>query len=185
MPKMPLWYDKMNIGMQLRPQNQGTKGHQHTVGRRIWSPILICPFLNPQTFWPSNLIRRISVISIRWYKYSVVSWKQTLSQAHRWNVIEAHIEGLMADVFLKYNPEWGRRRTVQIVRRAQGGGPGSHTYIQMPLRGQNSTTGQRFVTDYGLLPHPPLTFIKHILPPLSFFFFFFFIPPPQKSTTIW
>lgn len=45
MPKTSLWYDKMSTGMQLRPQNQGTKGHQHTVGRRIESPIMICLFV--------------------------------------------------------------------------------------------------------------------------------------------
>lgn len=51
---------------------------------------------------------------------SVVS--RTRTHARGWNVIEAHIEGLMADVFLKHNPVWGRRRTVRVVRKAQGRG---------------------------------------------------------------
>lgn len=75
-----------------------------------------------KTFCTSNLISRILVISILRHKHISISRKQTLSQAHGWNVIEAHIEGLMADVFLKYNPVWGRRHTVQVVRRAQGRG---------------------------------------------------------------
>lgn len=60
-----------------------------------------------------------------------------------------------------------RKRTYSTGRE-KSAGPGSHTYIQMSLSGHNSTTGQRFVTDHGLLPHPPLTFIK-TLTPLSVF----------------
>lgn len=43
-------------------------------------------------------------------------------QAHGWNVIEAHIEGVDGGRFSwKYNPEWGRGRTVQkVARRGRG-----------------------------------------------------------------
>lgn len=45
------------------------------------------------------------------------------SHTHTGEMSLRHIfEGLMADVFLKYNPVWGRRHTVQVVRRAQGRG---------------------------------------------------------------
>lgn len=67
-----------------------------------------------------------------------------------------------------------RKRTYSTGRE-KSAGPGSHTYIQMSLSGHNSTTGQRFVTDHGLLPHPPSTFIKNPTP-MSVFFFFFFLP---------
>lgn len=52
------------------------------------------------------------------------------------------------------------RKKTYSTGREKSAGPGSHTYIQMSLSGHNSTTGQRLVTDHGLLPHPPLTFIK-------------------------
>lgn len=109
-------------------------------------------------------------------QHVLVSRTQTFSQAHRWNVIEARIEGLMARRFPEVQPSM--RKKTYSTGREKSAGPGSHTYIQMSLSGHNSTTGQRFVTNHGLLPHPPLTFIKI---PLSFLFFFF----TQEITTIW
>lgn len=69
----------------------------------------------------------------------------------------------------------GREKRVKCgVGRVQG----NQTYIQMSLSGHNSTAGQRFVTDHGLLPHPLLTFIK-ISSPLSFF-----LTPEIKNSLI-
>lgn len=122
----------------------------------LWSVILKKKKKTKKTFCTSNLIGRVLVISIRQHKHVFISRKtNTLAQAHGWNVIEAHIEGLMADVFLKYNPVWGRRHTAQVVRRAQGRGV-TQSYIQMSLSGHSSTTGQRFVTDRGAPSTPTI-----------------------------
>lgn len=126
------------------------------------------------TFRTSNLI--ISVISIHWYKYSVISWKHTLSQAHRWNVIEAHIEGLMADIFLKYNPEWGRRRTVQVVRRAQGRGESRiHPDVSQWSQRRHGTE----ICHWSWVPSTPTIDIHKNFYPIVFLIFFLH---PKKTT---
>lgn len=88
----------------------------------------------------------------------------------------------MARRFPEVQP--GMRKKTYSTGREKSAGPGSHTYIQMSLSGHNSTTGQRFVTDHGLLPHPPLTFIKI---PLSFFYprnYNYLIHGSNKTKTI-
>lgn len=136
----------------------------------LWS------FILEKTFCTSNLI--ISVISIHWYKYSVISWKQALSQAHRWNVIEAHIEGLMADIFLKYNPEWGRRRTVQVVRRAQGRGESRiHPDVSQWLQQWRHGTE---ICHWSWVPSTPTIDIHKNFYPIVFLFFSFSFYTPEK-----
>lgn len=95
------------------------RGKENLVAHHL---ICLLKFYPQKHFAPPVWSVAILVISIHQHEHTFIIWKQTLTQARRWNVIEAHIEGLMADVFLKYNPVWGRRHTVQVVRRAQGRG---------------------------------------------------------------
>lgn len=115
----------------------------HGGKENLWSPIMIRLFevLPSNKHFSAPLIWSVAFFFLFLLKYLYPSTqtriRQTLSQAHGWNVIEAHIEGLMADVFfLKYNPVWGRRHTVQVVKRAQGPGE-SHIHpdvSQWPTR---------------------------------------------------
>lgn len=146
MPKTLLWYDKMNIGMQLRPQNQGTKGHRHTVGRRISSPVMIC--LKKTTFLhlQSDHLNNLSVEN----KYSLISWKTAALHKHAGEMSLRHISRGRWRTF-----SWSTTRNEEEDVQYGGGEerPGRHAYSQASLSG-HSTTGQRFVTDRGLLPHP-------------------------------
>lgn len=82
----------------------------------LWS------FILKKHFAPLNLTRRILVISIHPRNmYSSLGHKH--SHKHTGEMSLRHIlRGWWQDVFLKYNPVWGRRHTVQVVRRAQGRG---------------------------------------------------------------
>lgn len=84
MPKTSLWYDKMSTGMQLRPQNQGTKGHRTHSGKENW----VAPswFVSFETFCTSNLISRFFFHFFLLFfrsKTSICRHKLTHSQAHK------------------------------------------------------------------------------------------------------
>lgn len=130
----------------------------------LWS------FQNPRTFRPSNLIGRISIISIHWVTNIQSSLGNKHSCKHTGEMSLRHILRGWWQTF-SWSTTQNEEEDVQYRSWEERGGWGSHTYIQMPLRGQNSTTGQRFATDYGLLPHPPLTFIN-IFYPIVFLLFF-------------
>lgn len=138
--------------------------------------ICLVEVLSSKTFCTSNLIGRILVISIHRQKkkkktHTRLSETNTLASTR----VKCHwgtYWGVDGRRFPEVQPSM-RKRTYSTGRE-KSAGPGSHTYIQMSLSGHNSTTGQRFVTDHGLLPHPPLTFIKNPTPMSVFFFVFSF-----------
>lgn len=134
---------------KLRPQNQGTEGHQHTVGRRIESPIMIClvEVLSSKTFCTSNLISHISVISFHRHTQThthtnIFSQEQALSTSTQVKCHWGTYWGVDGRRFPEVQPSMRKKTYSTGCEKSAGGG--SHTYIQTSLGGHNGTTGQRF-----------------------------------------
>lgn len=105
-----LVWQKWTQACKLRPQNQGTKGQGKEGGSSC--PVMICLLRRKKkTTHLRNLYPHTQIFISSLHADALASTQV------KENVIEAHIEGSMADVFLKYNPEWGRGHTAQVVRR--------------------------------------------------------------------
>lgn len=82
----------------------------------------------------------------------------------------------MADGFLKYNPEWGRRHTVRVVRRARGRGESRiHPDVSQWPQQHHRTE----ICHWSWAPSTPTIDIhQKIFYPIVFHLFFF--PTPKK-----
>lgn len=149
MPKTSLWFDRMNTDMRLRPK--GTRGQGHTVGRRIRkktkkTPVMICHLKKKKFSFlhfssGAGALTRAHV-RCRRGTYRGGFWWQTFS----WS----------------YDPEWGRRHTVQVMRRVQGC---THTHAHTPTHTLKNQVHD-FSLIFGQLPPPTFDihrYLTHIL----------------------